>query len=109
MRYMFTSTIVAVMSKTTTRDYPTIKDATVAKSLHVLSFSSKGELLLAEGEGRFSMEDWKLVEERAKTRCLGDPDAMVEGEENGESLQTGLKSAIEEKVRVRRGGGWEDG
>ena len=99
MRCTFTSTIVALMSKTSTRDHPTIAELNAAKSLHVLTFSSKDELLLAESEGRFSMDDWDAIEEKAKIICLGGPDAMIE-KEGDKSLQQHMRSVIAEKVAV---------
>jgi exosome complex component RRP46 len=99
MRYTFFSTIVAQLSKTVLHEHPTIKDIEMAKSFHVLTFSSKNELLLAESEGRFSMNDWELIERRAQAMCLGDADIMVEEEESKEGIQQQLRSVVEEKVR----------
>ncbi|KAF7507486.1 hypothetical protein GJ744_010417 [Endocarpon pusillum] len=100
MRCTFTSTIVALMSKTSTRDHPTIAELNAAKSLHVLTFSSKDEVLLAESEGRFSMDEWDAIEEKAKIICLGSPDAMIEKGEEDKSLQQHMRSVIAEKVTV---------
>ncbi len=102
MRCMFTSTIVALLSKTSARDHPTIEELNAAKSLHVLTFSSKDELLLAESEGQFSMEDWNAIEEKAKILCLGNPDAMIEKEED-KPLQQHMKSIVEERVKMDAG------
>jgi exosome complex component RRP46 len=88
-----------MMSKTTTREHPSIREINTAKSLHVLTFSSKDELLLVESEGRFSMDEWDEIEEKAKIICLGDADAMVEDDDKGKSLQDGVRSVIEEKAR----------
>ncbi len=108
MRCTFTSTIIALVSTTTIREHPTINDINAAKSLHVLTFSSKEELLLVESEGRFSMDAWDMIEEKAKTVCLGDADAMmVEKDEKGNSLQQELRSVIEEKVK--RDERWKNG
>jgi exosome complex component RRP46 len=88
------------MSKTTTREHPTIKEINVAKSLHVLSFSSKQELLLAASEGRFTIDEWEVIEEKARIICLGDADTMADDDDEVQkSVQDGLKSTIEEKVR----------
>jgi exosome complex component RRP46 len=106
MRCTFTSTIIALVSKTTIQEHPTIKDINAAKSIHVLTFSSKGELLLAESEGRFSMNEWDMIEEKAKIICLGDADAMVD-EEKEENLQEELRSVVREKVKKDER--WKDG
>lgn len=107
MRCIFTSTIIAMISKTITREHPSIKEMSMAESLHVLTFSSTDELLLAESEGRFSMDVWDEIADKAKIICLGDADAMVDEQEERKSLQDGLKSAIEKKVRENAR--WKDG
>lgn len=91
MRDMTTSTIVALTPDTTVREHPTIEEIKTAKSVHVFTFSSKHELLLAESEGRFGMDEWKWAEDRAKYICLGDGD--LKG-----SLQDGLKLAVKDRV-----------
>lgn len=106
MRCTFISTIVALMSKESTRNHPTIEELNTAKSLHVLAFSSKDELLLAESEGRFSMDNWNAIEQKARIICLGNPDAMIEKEED-KSLQQHMRSVIEEKVILD--GRWRNG
>lgn len=63
--------------------------------------------MLAESEGRFSMDDWDVIEEKARITCLGDADAMVEEEEEGKTLQQEMRSVIEEKVR--RDERWKNG
>ena len=107
MRCTFTSTIVAIMHEMGIRENPAVKEIAAAKSLHVLTFSSKAELFMAESEGRFSMDEWDVVEEKAKTICLGDPDAMDKDDDEEKSLQDGMKAAIEEKVR--RDERWREG
>lgn len=99
MRCTFTCTIIAFLSKTTTREHPTIREAMAAKSIHVLCFSSSGELLLVESEGMFSMAEWEVVEEQARGACLGDVDAIAEDEDRENTLQHEMKTVVEEKVR----------
>ena len=92
-----------MISKTTTRERPSIKEIGMATSLHVLTYSSKDEILLVESEGRFSMDVWDDIEDKAKIICLGNADAMVDEQEEQKSLQEGLKSAVEKKVRENAG------
>jgi exosome complex component RRP46 len=106
MRCTFTSTIIALVSKTTTREHPSIKDISAAKSIHVLTFSSKSELLLAESEGRFNMDEWDMIEEKGKIICLGNADAVVE-EEKEKNFQEKLRSVVWEKVKKDER--WKDG
>lgn len=59
---------------------PSTADLEEVRSLHVFTFSSKNDLLLAESEGDFTLEDWTCAEELAKNRCLGNVNAMVEAD-----------------------------
>lgn len=85
---------------------PTVVQFQAADSVHVLAFTSQGELLVAESEGTFTLEDWDEVCETAKSLCCdestiaGDDDVMQdEGlEENKGSLTMFVKSTMEEKV-----------
>jgi exosome complex component RRP46 len=98
VRYTFTCTIIACLSKTTTQEQPTIREAIAAKSIHVLCFSSSGELLLVESEGMFNMEEWEVIVEGARVACLGDVDAMAEDEDRVDTLQHAMKTVVAEKV-----------
>ena len=74
-----------------------------AKSVHVLAFTSQGDLLLAESQGAFDLEDWDEVHETAKTLCLSDGvDTDMQGgvklENAKANMLTFVKSALEEKV-----------
>ncbi|KAG8526820.1 uncharacterized protein KY384_008249 [Bacidia gigantensis] len=51
---------------------PTLKNISEASSVHVLAFSSKGDLLLVESEGEFVVDEWERVYEVAREACLGD-------------------------------------
>lgn len=106
MRCTFTSTIIAMISKTSALEHPTIKEINAAKSLHVLTFSSKNELLLAESEGRFSANEWDVIEEKAQLICLGEPAVMAVEEGRAESLLDELKAVVKEKVSGQLG--WEN-
>ena len=44
-----------------------------AASLHVLAFSSLGDLLVAESEGSFDMNTWDQVDRMAQNHCRADP------------------------------------
>jgi exosome complex component RRP46 len=108
LRCTFTSTIIALMSKTILRENPTVKNLKLAKSVHVLTFTSKYEILLAESEGRFSLDEFAVIEERARSICIGDPEAMEQDDDADRetSLQDRLRSAVEEKSR--RDERWKD-
>lgn len=50
---------------------PTEKEVAAASSLHVFAWSSRGELVLAESEGAFEVEQWEEAAEAARRRCIG--------------------------------------
>ena len=50
---------------------PSAKQIHSASSVHVLAFSSHGELLLVESEGSFGIAVWEEVVEKAKQICHG--------------------------------------
>jgi exosome complex component RRP46 len=84
--------------------YPTIREIQQATSLHVLAFTSHGELLFAESEGDFNIDDWDLIFEKARRICCGvgeaaDVDAMLDEGEDGNGGLTGfLRSTLEGKA-----------
>ena len=82
---------------------PTAKDLRAASSVHVLAFSSFGEILVVESEGEFTMELWEGVHAKAKEICLGKEggkdgeDVSMDGS-GQESLADVLRGAVQEKV-----------
>jgi exosome complex component RRP46 len=99
-----TSALLATMDDSKIIQYPTIREIHQATSLHVLAFTSHGELLVAESEGDFSIDDWDLIFEKASRICCGvgeavDVDAMLdEGEDDNGGLTGFLRSTLEGKV-----------
>ncbi|TVY47274.1 Exosome complex component [Lachnellula occidentalis] len=85
----------------TTFKAPTVVQFQAADSVHVLAFTSQGELLVAESEGIFTLEDWDEAYETAKALCCDETAGEVimqdEGENKG-SLMSFVKSTLEEKV-----------
>lgn len=99
-----TSTLLALMDDGKIIQYPTIREIQQATSVHVLAFTSHGELLVDESEGDFNIDDWDLIFEEAQRICCGtgeeaDVDTMLDEGEEGECELTGfLRSTLEEKV-----------
>ena len=60
---------------------PTFQNIQQAKSVHVLAFSSHGNLLLAESEGDFSIQEWEQVHNIAEMVCRGPIDRDRESED----------------------------
>lgn len=81
--------------------HPTIEEIQRATSVHVLGFTSKGNLLVVESEGAFSLEELDEVYEVGKAICcdeiLVETEDMVD--ESSEGLHSFVKSALQEKVQ----------
>lgn len=99
---ILTSTILAVAACTIIEN-PTISKMQRATSIHAFAFTPRGDMLIAESEGTFTMEEWENAYEHAQRICCGvgnrvDIDGMLdEGEDNGGMAQF-VRSTIQEKV-----------
>ncbi len=108
MRATATANIVAVVSEDGVKKMvadPSPRDVEIAHSVHVLAFTSHHELLLAESEGDFTVQEWDDVYETAKKICCqsGAKKAgidMVLDEGNGAGHEMGqfIRSTLETKV-----------
>lgn len=86
---------------------PTLAELQSADSVHVLGFTSHGELLVAESEGSFTIDEWDKVFSAAKRLCCDDietdseTDVMQDeiSEEKG-SEATFIRSVVTEKVEA---------
>ena len=58
-----------MMTTTSTAFSGTTVDLNHVKSMHVLTFSSHGDLLVAESEGVFDVDTWEAVFDAAKMVC----------------------------------------
>ena len=92
-------------SSTTIIRNPTLQEFQAASSVHVLAFTSHGQLLAAESEGAFTLQDWDEIYEVAKGLCYKYIETSDENIMQGAGLEgkTGgmmmfVKSALEEKV-----------
>ena len=99
MRHIFTSTLLAVTPNGVVTKIASIKDIKAATSLHMLTFNSEGGLLAVESEGLFTMDEWDLVEGKARGLCIGDADAMADGERPERALLDDIKDALKEKIK----------
>ncbi|KAI4096441.1 MAG: hypothetical protein LQ344_000949 [Seirophora lacunosa] len=84
-----------------------------ALSLHVLAFSSHGQLLLAESEGAFDMDVWDQVYGIAERICRGSKSEDLDGTEDinmeppDDSLESSLRNILQDKAaREQR---WKEG
>ncbi|KAL8687101.1 MAG: hypothetical protein Q9218_006630 [Villophora microphyllina] len=109
-----TSTLVAVSASGEIVVEPSAEATEDATSLHVLGFSSQGELLVAESEGSFSFESWEQVYDKAQHICrrsntvntdrAGDTD--MESSAQGD-LEDAFKNTI--KAKTAKDQRWKDG
>lgn len=82
---------------------PSPRQVEQSRSMHVLTFTSHEELLVAESEGDFSMDEWDQVYETARTICCkpsqNEIDMVLdEDTQPGPDLRHFVRSAAEAKV-----------
>ncbi|POS84990.1 hypothetical protein EPUL_004154 [Erysiphe pulchra] len=80
-------------SNPTLQKNPTTIQVKAADSIHVLSFTSHGDLVLAESEGMFSMSDWNQIYELGKELCCK---LESSGKINGivDNIKTSIQSQL---------------
>ena len=101
-----TSTFIALTSDGSSRSIilnPTISQTQNADSLHVLAFTSHGDLLVAESEGALNMDDWDEVCKVGHGECCNDSsddDIMQQDglEEAPGRMSTFVKSTLRSSV-----------
>ncbi|KAK7718248.1 exosome non-catalytic core subunit rrp46 [Botryosphaeria dothidea] len=96
------STLLAVSSvNSTILTTPSVKDLASASSVHVFAFTPKGELLVAESEGKFGLDTWDKLHDTAAQICCAakaeDGNMDVDGAE-GTNLHEVLKDAVKQKI-----------
>ncbi|KAI4226937.1 MAG: hypothetical protein LQ349_006801 [Xanthoria aureola] len=101
----FTTTLIAVSRSGELVRTASVKALKEAASLHVLAFSSLGELLLAESEGTFDVDIWDQVYIWAKKDCrMSDSGDLTQTDDvdmdlsKSDTLEDSLRSIIEEKA-----------
>lgn len=95
LRATLTATSIAVSALGTLIRDPTPKQRQEATSQHVLAFTSHGDLLVAESEGRFDMDKWEQVVAEAIRVCRGDAGPLDEDV----SMDSGESSSLEGFMR----------
>ncbi len=71
LRMTLTATLIAVTADKELIPDPSARQVDAAASLHVLSFSSHGHLLVVESEGNFTIDIWDSVFRKAEQICRG--------------------------------------
>jgi exosome complex component RRP46 len=108
MKTTATSTVVAVLPDGTDNKLavaPDPREVRQAQSLHMFTFTSTAELLLAESEGDFTMLDWDRSHAKALEICCdsggksGIDMTTDETQRQGPSLFEHLRGTTETKVK----------
>ncbi len=89
---------------------PAPADIDRAESLHVLGFTSRDELLLAQSEGSFSLDDWERVYAMALDICCrpdGQPMALDDETRDGPGMRQFVRSTVE--AQVAADSSWREG
>lgn len=107
----FSATLLGITKSGDIIRNPSAIAAKAATSLHVLAFSSKGHLLLNESQGRFDLDTWESVRERATSVCQSTAISGADGDiDMSEGIDaTRLGSFIRETVedRLHRDYAWK--
>ncbi|KAH8890853.1 hypothetical protein GQ53DRAFT_649819 [Thozetella sp. PMI_491] len=108
MKTTATASVVAIVADGEAKRVvvdPTPRDLEAARSAHVLAFTAQDELLLAESEGDFTMEEWDDACEAAKKVCCqseqkADIDMITEddGAAAGPNMRYFIRSTLESKA-----------
>lgn len=98
-----TSVFLAVTSvgssRSTILENPSISQIQSANSVHVLAFTSHGDLLVAESEGSFDLKIWDEIFEAGKAICCDNLETSHKGSgETGGGLATFIQSTLQQKA-----------
>lgn len=87
---------------------PALDDLKTASSIHVLAFSSHGDLLVVQSEGDFSIETWEEIYEKASQICQKQEDQDDSSEDvemnsdDNVTLKDVLRDVVQENVTKER-------
>lgn len=98
-----TSTLIAIDAFGKLTIDPSMKEVQLASSIHVLAYSSQGDLLVIESEGSFSTDILEQVIETASQVCRGQSsegtkNVIVHMEEGAMSLEDSMKMLVRRKI-----------
>ncbi|CZS98320.1 related to RRP46 protein, involved in rRNA processing [Rhynchosporium agropyri] len=103
-----TSTFLALTSDGSSKRIvvnPTLLESEAASSVHVMAFTSHGDLLVAESEGDFTLKEWEAVHDAAKSFCCDESQtsgarhvAQDEMDEKNGIMMMFVQSTLEDKV-----------
>ena len=98
-----TSTLIAIDAFGKLTIDPSVKEVHLASSIHVVAYSSQGDLLVIESEGSFSTDILEQVVETASQVCRGQSsegskNVDVHMEEGAMSLEDSMKMLVQTKI-----------
>lgn len=98
-----TSTLIAIDAFGKLTIDPSMKEVQLASSIHVLAYSSQGDLLVIESEGSFSTDILEQVLDTASQVCRGQSsegskNVIVHMEEGAMSLEDSMKMLVRRKI-----------
>jgi exosome complex component RRP46 len=91
-----TATLIAVTADKELIPDPSAQQVEAATSLHVLSFSSHGNLLVVESEGSFPINIWDSVFQKAEQICRG---SNAENGHEDIDMDAGEQRSLEDILR----------
>lgn len=102
---VLTSTLIAVSASGELLGDPQPSATKEATSLHVLGFSSHGDLVVSESEGAFTIDIWDQAYRKAEQLCRGSSmksidrtgDVIMESPET-DNLEDSIRTALREKI-----------
>ncbi|PHH64176.1 hypothetical protein CDD81_4923 [Ophiocordyceps australis] len=81
---------------------PDARETATAESVHVLGFTSDGELLMAESTGCFLVEQWEQALEAGRRMCCGGRDSGIDTVMTGDGLESpSVKAFIRAQVETQ--------
>lgn len=98
-----TSTLIAIDAFGKLTIDPSMKEVQLASSIHVVAYSSQGDLLVIESEGSFSTDILEQVLETASQVCRGQSSEGIKNvnvhmEEGAMSLEDSVKMLVQRKI-----------
>lgn len=102
----FNAALLAVTSPGKIVLNPEPKALVRASSLHVLAFSSHGDLILDESEGAFDIDVWDNVYDEAKRACCNAEEGDMDQDRQEPTMQTFVERVVDAKVDKDRS--WKD-
>lgn len=100
MKTMATATLLAMNENNVIKIDPTPHEASLAKSLHVLGFTSDEDLLLVESQGAFTTKEWTEILKSGLLVCCSD-EVNLGGNLQGDAGATGVREFIRRTMETK--------